>query len=140
MQRYALTTHGLDAHPVRQRLVMRLNHLDLQVPDVQSTAAFFETLFGFTLQTSRQSPAIAILTGEDGFVLVVQKKKGEAEKYPEGFHLGFLVDDDQSVFRFHAAAVTAGLEVNEPSRNARGLMVYCRAPGDVLVEVSHRAK
>jgi len=81
---------------------MKLNHLDLQVPDVQRTVGFFEKYFDLELRSSRTSPAIAILSDRQGFVLVIQRRKNEAEAYPEGFHLGFLVDDVESVHRAHA--------------------------------------
>ena len=48
---------------------MKLNHLDLQVSDVQRSVAFFEH-FTFQLRSSRTSPAIAIMDDGDGFVLV----------------------------------------------------------------------
>lgn len=118
---------------------MRLNHLDLQVPDVQSTTLFFERHFGFSLTTSRTSPAIAILSGDGGFTLVLQRKKSEDEAYPSDFHLGFIVDDEAAVERAHAALTEAGEDVSPVVRNGRGTMIYCRRDG-FLVEVSRRAR
>ncbi len=115
---------------------MRINHLDLQVHDVQATARFFERHFGFALETSRTSPAIAILSGDGGFVLVLQRRKDETP-YPEGFHLGFLVEDVETVRAFHARATADGVHVSAVDTNARGTMVYCRHDG-VLIEVSCR--
>jgi len=119
---------------------MKLNHIDLHVGDVQRTAAFFERYFGFALRTSRTSPAIAILDDGDGFVLVLQRAKDDAYTYPDGFHVGFLVDDEEQVIAFQAAARRDGLDVSDVDRNARGVMTYCRAPGGILVEVSYRAR
>src|SRR5919202_1867944 len=104
---------------------MKLNHLDLQVPDVQATALFFERYFGFSLRSSRSSPAIAILDDGDGFVLVLQRRKGEEEAYPEGFHVGFLVADEAQVVAFQARARAEGLTISDVDRNARGVMAYC---------------
>ncbi len=117
---------------------MHLNHLDLQVHDVQSTAAFFERHFGFRLQTSRTSPAIAILEGDGPFVLVLQRRKDETP-YPNDFHLGFLVPDVATVERMHAALVAEHADVSAIDVNARGTMIYCRHDG-FLVEVSCRSK
>ncbi len=117
---------------------MKLNHIDLQVPDVQETAAFFERWLGFTHTSSRTSPAIAILRGEDGFVLVLQRKKDESEQYPDGFHVGFLVEREDIVIDFQRRAREAGLVISDVDRNARGTMAYCHAPGGILVEVSCR--
>ena len=58
---------------------MKLNHLDLQVPDVQHTARFFERYFDFEHTSNRASPAIAILSDRHGLVLVLQKLKDPAE-------------------------------------------------------------
>ena len=59
-------------------LVMQLNHIDLQVPDVQEAAAFFERWFGFELTSNRDSPAIAILRGEGDFTLVLQRRSSSS--------------------------------------------------------------
>jgi catechol 2,3-dioxygenase-like lactoylglutathione lyase family enzyme len=119
------------------RPTVKLNHLDLQVSDVPRTVALFEQLLGFELQSSRASTAIAILSDGEGFTLVLQRKKNEADAYPEGSHFGFLLDDPEAVRRFHARAVAAGLvEVSELIENGRGVLVYCRTGDGLLFEVS----
>ncbi|RKH39452.1 VOC family protein [Corallococcus sicarius] len=118
---------------------MRLNHLDLQVPDVQATARFFTRYFGFTSHAkNHDSPAIAMLAGQDGFVLVLQRRKRDTDTFPEDFHLGFLQDSEGPVLAFHERVKADGLEVSDVLRNNRGTLVYCRAPGGFLVEVSCR--
>lgn len=119
---------------------MKLNHIDLQVPDVQRTATFFERFFDFEHTSNRASPAIAILTDREGLVLVLQRLKSPTEKYPEGFHVGFLVDDEATVLGFQERARAEGLEVSDVIRNNRGTMVYCKAPGELLVEVNVRPR
>ena len=118
---------------------MKLNHIDLQVPDVQATARFFETYFAFELRSSRTSPAIAILAGDGGFVLVLQRRRS-GEAFPEGFHVGFHVDSAEEVHAFHARLQAGGFESSAVERNNRGVMLYCRAPGDLTIEVSCPAK
>ena len=115
---------------------MKLNHLDLQVSDVQRSVAFFEHYFGLELRSSRTSPALAILSDQHGFVLVLQRKKDDAEKYPDGFHVGFFVDDVESVHRAHARATEGGIQVSAVIENNRGVMIYCTAPDGFAVEVS----
>jgi catechol 2,3-dioxygenase-like lactoylglutathione lyase family enzyme len=119
---------------------MKLNHLDLQVTDVGRTVTFFEDAFDFHLRSNRQSSAIAFLDDGDGFVLVLQRKKSEAGSYPDGFHFGFLVDDVESVHRFHARAQALGLETSDIIENGRGTQVYCSAPDGLLAEVSFRPR
>jgi catechol 2,3-dioxygenase-like lactoylglutathione lyase family enzyme len=117
---------------------MHLNHLDLQVSDVVASVAFFEGLFGLELQSSRTSPAIAILSDGRDFVLVLQRHANPT--YPAGFHLGFLVEDVDTVLRFHERARAGGFAVSDVDVNNRGTMVYCRAPDGYAVEVSCRKR
>jgi catechol 2,3-dioxygenase-like lactoylglutathione lyase family enzyme len=118
---------------------MKLNHLDLQVSDVKRSVELFEQLLGLQLQSSRTSPAIAILTDGEGFTLVLQRRKNETDAYPEGFHVGFLVDDVEVVRRFHVQARERGLDVSDIIENNRGVIVYCCTWDGILVEVScHR--
>lgn len=118
---------------------MKLNHLDLQVTDIHRTTAFFVRHFGFALRSSPTSPAIAILEGEDGFTLVLQRVKNEDVAYPEGFHLGFIVADEETVCRAAEGLSAAGEQVSPVTRNGRGTMIYCRHDG-FLVEVSTPAR
>jgi catechol 2,3-dioxygenase-like lactoylglutathione lyase family enzyme len=116
---------------------MRFNHLDLQVTDVPRTVEFFEQFFGLELQSSRRSPAVAILGDGHGFVLVLQRREGVV--YPDDFHVGFLVDDVETVHAHHARARAAGLDISDIQVNNRGTLTYCRAPDGYLVEVSCHA-
>lgn len=118
---------------------MRLNHIDLQVPDVQQAAAFFVRWFGFALESNPHSPAMAILRGEGNFSLVLQRR-AEGERYPATFHVGFLLDTPDEVQAFHARAREAGLAIGELERNGRGTLSYLRGPGDILIEVSCRRR
>jgi len=114
---------------VFRRFGQKLNHIDLQVLDVQRAALFFERCLAFELQTSRTSPAIAILGDKDGFVLVLQRSKdGATPIYPDGFHVGCLVDTIDEVRAFHAKAKEEGHVVSDIDTNSRGTMTYCRAP------------
>jgi catechol 2,3-dioxygenase-like lactoylglutathione lyase family enzyme len=120
---------------------LKLNHLDLQVSDVQASVLFFERSFGLALQSSRASPALAVLSDGEGFTLVLQRRKNDDERYPEGFHFGFLVDDIETVVAFHTRAREQGLDVSDVIKNGRGTLVYCRAMDGIVVEVScHRAR
>jgi catechol 2,3-dioxygenase-like lactoylglutathione lyase family enzyme len=117
---------------------VKLNHLDLQVADVPRAVTFFEEAFGFQLQSNRRSSTIAILSDSDGFVLVLQRKKSRSDRYPDGFHFGFLMDDLESVHRFHSRAGELGLETSGIIDNGRGSHVYCTGPDGLLAEVSYR--
>ncbi len=119
---------------------MKLNHIDLQVPDVHRATDFFQRYFGFELRSNPSSPAIAILHGDGDFVLVLQRKKRDDERWPEGFHIGFHVDALADVERVHALAKAEGLEVSDITSGNRGTLVYLTSADGILVEVNHRGK
>ena len=50
---------------------MKLNHLNLSVPNVSETREFFETYFGFRCVVNRGRDTLAVLVGDDGFVLAL---------------------------------------------------------------------
>jgi hypothetical protein len=117
---------------------MHLNHLDLQVEDVPGLATFLERHFGLTIHGNRTSPAIIILSDNDGFTLVVQRRKHAHEAYPEGFHIGFFVDGEDAVRQHHLRMVADGVSCSDVFVKNRGVMFYLKAPGDITVEVGHR--
>ena len=117
---------------------MKLNHLDLQVEDVPAAAAFFADHFGLTIDSNRHSAAIVLLSDGHGFWLVLQRRKHDTDAYPEGFHIGFLVDDVASVHTHHARLLSAGILASEVVTNNRGTMFYCHGPSGILIEVSCR--
>ena len=72
---------------------MALNHLNLTVPDVPQTRAFFETYFGFRCVAGRQSDPLVVLVDESGFVLSLANfTEAEEIVYPGAFHVGFRQD------------------------------------------------
>jgi catechol 2,3-dioxygenase-like lactoylglutathione lyase family enzyme len=73
-------------------------------------------------------------------VALVSPGGWRADTYPEGFHIGFIVDDEALVHDVQARARADGLEVSDILRNNRGTMVYCKAPSDILVEVNCRPR
>jgi catechol 2,3-dioxygenase-like lactoylglutathione lyase family enzyme len=113
---------------------MRLNHLDLLVRDVPGSVAYFQRYFGLTPRTRSDAPSFAILSDGEGFVLVLQH--AEAPVYPDGFHLGFLVDDVHSVRTLQERGRADGAEVSDVIVNGRGTMIYFQAPDGYRVEVS----
>ena len=69
---------------------MKLNHLNLAVGNVTATQMFMQKYFEFRA-ISEGNDKIAILLGEDDFVLTLMQSRGEAEvEYPSSFHLGLF--------------------------------------------------
>jgi catechol 2,3-dioxygenase-like lactoylglutathione lyase family enzyme len=115
---------------------MKLNHLDLLVRDVRESVAYFERFFGLVLRTNRDSPALAVLSDGHGFVLVLQRAPQQETHYPEGFHLGFLVDSPDEVRALHDRALRDGAAVSDVIVNGRGTLLYFTAAEGYRIEVS----
>jgi catechol 2,3-dioxygenase-like lactoylglutathione lyase family enzyme len=119
---------------------MQLNHLDLPVPDVAATAAFFTTHFGFRLCETRGNNGFALLLGEGGFALVLTRRRAEGtHDFPANFNVGFLVYSEAALHPIRARLRAADVPDLPPVSFQRGAtLFYVHAPGGVLVEVSHR--
>ncbi|WP_422927873.1 VOC family protein [Singulisphaera sp. PoT] len=120
---------------------MRLNHLNLTVPDVAETRAFFETHFDMKCVVERGRNAFALLLDESGFVLSLNNFGNEKTiEYPEAFHVGFMVESRERVDEIRKRLEDAGLDV-EPAKEFHGAWTfYFKAPGGFLVEVLHQHK
>ncbi len=118
---------------------MRLNHVNLTVPDVPKTRKFFETYFEFRCVADRGRGALAVLTDDSGFVLTLNNfDKATEVEYPGAFHIGFMQDSREQVDAIHQRLTTAGFDV-EPAREFHGAWTfYFRAPGGFLVDVGHQ--
>lgn len=119
----------------------KLNHINLAVSDVPEVSRFFTQAFGFKVHTQRGQDSFSVLTGDDGFVLILMKdKRLTPEAYPALFHVGFLVDSHDAVNMLHRRITDAGFECPLPAIVNRGgpptFGFYCKPPGGVLVEVS----
>ena len=124
---------------------MRLNHIELHVPDVAATAAFFIDYLGLTLIDERANGALAILSDGGGLELVLScayEKFGsedQSQRRRVSYHVGFIVETRGEVDRAFAAMKSGGVELPEEPREMRGgWLFYCHAPGHVLVEIGAR--
>jgi catechol 2,3-dioxygenase-like lactoylglutathione lyase family enzyme len=115
---------------------MKLNHIDILVSDVQRSAQFYCEHFGMTVISNPSSPAIQVLSDGCGFVLVLQRAADGGVSYPKGFHVGFLVDSEDTVRELQARARAAGAAVSDVIVNGRGTLSYFTAPDGYFVEVS----
>jgi catechol 2,3-dioxygenase-like lactoylglutathione lyase family enzyme len=117
---------------------MQLKHANLVTPDVAATAEFFQRFFGFEIVDQRGN-ALAVMRGEDNFVLTLMKlKKSDPDRYPQTFHIGFYVDSPELVQAKHSELAAAGLSPGEVETTDRGGSVstfYCTCPGGINVEV-----
>ena len=124
---------------------MRLNHLDLHVPDVGATRDFFVSAFGLTALETRGVDGLAILQDNAGLELVISRpveKFGGADTVSVGrntYHIGFILSSREAVDAQFERVKLAGGEMRQaPSAHRGGWLFYCYAPGKILVEVGWR--
>jgi catechol 2,3-dioxygenase-like lactoylglutathione lyase family enzyme len=119
---------------------MQINHLNFPVSDVAQTKAFFEKHFNFTCREIKGDNMMAILHGENGFVLTIMStdfNRNGSASFPDAFHMGFLVDDRESVQTIWQSLKNADVVLDQQPHNMRGVFgFYFHAPGNILIEVS----
>jgi lactoylglutathione lyase len=118
---------------------MRVNHLNLTVPDVRQTREFFETFFGLKCVADLGRNALAVMIDESGFILTLNNfEKASEVEYPGAFHIGFMQDSRERVDEIYQQLKAGGYEA-EPPREFHGAWTfYFRAPGNFVVEVGHQ--
>jgi lactoylglutathione lyase len=120
---------------------MRLNHLNLTVPDVPRTRKFFETYFGFRSVAEMGRDALSVLVDESGFVLTLNNfGKATEVEYPGAFHIGFMQESRERVDEMHERLKSDGFDVEPPKQFHGAWTFYFRAPGGFLVEVLHQSR
>ena len=118
---------------------MRLNHLNLTVPDVRRTREFFETYFGFRCVAERGRGALAVLADESGFILSLNNFDQAAKvEYPGAFHIGFMQQSREQVDEIYQRLKSDGFDVKTPKEFHGAWTFYFHAPGGFLVEVGHQ--
>lgn len=117
---------------------MKLNHLNLAVPDPRQTSQFFVDYFGFQRANTNGLDTIAVLFGEDGFVFALSNfDKKSAPVYPAGFHFGFIQESREQVDSIYERLHAAGFASSAPRAIHGSWTFYFNAPGDILVEVQY---
>jgi catechol 2,3-dioxygenase-like lactoylglutathione lyase family enzyme len=124
---------------------MRLNHLDLHVPDVSATRDFFRDHLGFLEKETRGGDGLAILHDDAGLELVISRpieKLGCGDTPTAGlntYHIGFMLPSRGEVEALFRRLRAAGAEISgEPRAIRSGWLFYCFAPGRILIEVGWR--
>lgn len=117
---------------------MKLNHINLVVTDVAAAVKLFEGHLGFKCIENRKD-AVAVLEGEDNFVLIFWSSKLNKTKttsYPENFHIGFYQPDKESVLKIYENLKAENVVFDsEPSkmRNTFGFYFYFDS---IMIEIS----
>jgi catechol 2,3-dioxygenase-like lactoylglutathione lyase family enzyme len=118
---------------------MRLNHVNLTVPDVSRSREFFETYFGLHCVVQRGRDALAVLVDESGFILTLNNfDKVEQVEYPGAFHIGFMQDSRERVDEIYQRIKADGFDAEPPKEFHGAWTFYFHAPGGVCVEVGYQ--
>ena len=120
---------------------MRLNHLNLTVPDVARTREFFETYFGLRCVIERGRNALAVMVDETGFVLTLNNfEKVDKVDYPGAFHVGLMQDSREKVDAIIERLKAGGFDPPPPKEFHGAWTFYLDAPGGFVLEVGHQHK
>ena len=124
---------------------MRLNHIDLYSPRPRETAAFFLDTLDLRLVAIRGKDAFIHMEDDAGLVLIVSPPSpahGGGDQVTLGaqtFHIGFLLADRTEVDSVRARIETSGYDISIPREQHGAYTCYVTIPGNVLVEIGHRA-
>lgn len=122
--------------PAQRLRGMKLNHLNISTTEVRASAEIFERYFGFHSVNGRTTDHLAVLTNEEGFLLLFSHfDKDSHPHYPEDFHFGFILDSNEKVNAVYEQLHAAGLAATPPSVMHRSWTFYFHLPGNVLIEV-----
>jgi lactoylglutathione lyase len=118
---------------------MILNHINLTVPDVSLTRAFFENYFGLRCVVELGRDALAVLVDDSGFVLTLNNfAKAAHVEYPGAFHIGFMQPSRERVDEIYERVKNDGFDAKPPKEFHGAWTFYFHAPGGFLVEVGHQ--
>jgi extradiol dioxygenase family protein len=124
---------------------MRMNHLDLHVPDVAAAREFFVDIFGLKATETRGRDGLAILNDDAGLEIVLSRpveKYGAADTVSVGvntYHIGFILPERDDVDTLYTRLIDGGYEAwHEPRAIRGGWLFYAMGPGKILIEVGWR--
>lgn len=115
---------------------MILNHIDLQVSDIDVATKFFETFFGLRC-TYRRGRQIALLADDGGFEFGLSNLHNSPPPvYPPDFHIGFVQENVDRVREIYERVKKAGVAIKFDLQEAGpNLAFQCLAPDSIVVEV-----
>jgi len=117
---------------------MKLNHLNLTVSNVPDAHRFLEKYFGLKgYKGMGPREGMSFMSDDGGMLLALFRANGTGEKYPAGFHIGFIQDTEEQVNLINQRLRDDGYQVPKPARLHGSWTFYFQAPGGFLVEVLH---
>ncbi|WP_448700254.1 VOC family protein [Mucilaginibacter sp. AW1-3] len=118
---------------------MNLNHINLSLTDVAAARSFFETYFDFKCTDVKPNDTLSVLTGENGFVLVLMHERLNQDgnhTYPDAFHIGFYLDDETAVMAMFERLKNGGIGVEQHPQKIRKTFGFYFKFQNILIEIS----
>ncbi len=115
---------------------MRLNHVDLQVSDIDAAREFFEKHFRLRC-IYRRERQIALLRDESGLELGVSNLHGSPPPaYPPDFHVGFVLNSAADVRKIYERLKAEGIVIKIDLREGGpNVFFVCEGPDGIPVEI-----
>jgi catechol 2,3-dioxygenase-like lactoylglutathione lyase family enzyme len=121
---------------------MKLNHLHIKTENLAETREFYENYFGFKQAFDHGEGAF--LMDEAGFLLAIfpYKKDEPRFRFPEWFHFGFCMPDEDTVRNLYMRMRNDGTQFVRPMKvYDDGTVHYlCLDPAGNRIEVSWNAE
>jgi len=119
-------------------IAVKLNHINLVVPNVQENKAFFERYFGFKCIVEKGPDTFVGLRDEAGTTIALNNfEKVDSVEYPSMFHIGVFQDSRESVDKIYGRLKADGFDAQAPHEEHGSYTFYLKSPGGFKVEVAH---
>jgi len=116
---------------------MNLNHINLVITNVVEAVSFFETYFNFNCTETKGDNVVAVLHGDDDFTLVLMAEKKDEAKYPDAFHIGFMMDNAEQVNATYLKLKNGGIDVGQEPRKIRDSYGFYFHFDKIMIEVGY---
>lgn len=111
---------------------MDLNHLNLRVRNAEACRDFYMEHFGF--EPSFEAEGGYFLSNGDGFLLALVPTASH-QPMPDGFHIGFGLDEPTEVDAVHERLRTAGVAVGAVETHDDYVSFRCHDPDGTEIEI-----
>lgn len=116
---------------------MKLNHLHINVPDIQKAKAFYQDFFNFEVAFDHGDGVF--LKDSDGFLVALDPiKEDERVDFPDWYHFGFCLNSAKEVKTLFDKMKSSGVEFDREYKEFGDAAAnfYCWAPGPYKLEVT----
>lgn len=116
---------------------MKLNHINLVVSNVAEAIKLFETYFDFKCTDTKGDNIMAILKSTNDFTLVIMTNKNGLTAYPDAFHIGFMLNNEEEVIKTYDTLKNGGVAVGQEPRKIRDSFGFYFNFDNIMIEVGH---